>query len=82
VKETVFLGYSDGELEPTLALRKDLTRIIRKYKPEVAVTGNPDGWFYGNDYVNTPIIAQLPRSSLCGGLPLRRHAFDLHRPAL
>ena len=54
VKETVFLGYSDGELEPTLALRKDLTRIIRKYKPEVAVTGNPDGWFYGNDYINHP----------------------------
>ncbi len=54
VQETVFLGYPDGELEPTLALRKDLTRIIRKYKPEVAVTGNPDGWFYGDDYVNHP----------------------------
>ena len=54
VKETVFLGYADGVLEPTLTLRKDLTRIIRKYKPEVAVTENPDGWFYGNDYVNHP----------------------------
>jgi LmbE family N-acetylglucosaminyl deacetylase len=54
IKETVFLGYPDGELEATLALRKDLTRIIRKYKPEVAVIENPDGWFYGNDYVNHP----------------------------
>lgn len=54
VRETIFLGYPDGELEPTLTLRKDLTRIIRKYKPEAAVTGNPDGWFYGRDYINHP----------------------------
>ncbi len=54
VKETIFLGYPDGELEPSIALRKELTRIVRKYKPEVAVTGNPDAWFYGDDYVNHP----------------------------
>jgi LmbE family N-acetylglucosaminyl deacetylase len=54
VKETVFLHYPDGELEPTLALRKDLTRVIRKFKPDVVVTGNPEAWFYGNEYVNHP----------------------------
>jgi hypothetical protein len=27
VKETIFLRYPDGELEPTLALRKELTRM-------------------------------------------------------
>jgi len=54
IRETVFLGYPDGELEPTLSLRKELTRIVRKFKPEAAVTGNPDGWFYGNDYINHP----------------------------
>ena len=54
VKKTIFLGYPDGELEPTLALRKELTRIVRQYKPEAVVTGNPDGWFYGNEYVNHP----------------------------
>jgi LmbE family N-acetylglucosaminyl deacetylase len=54
VKETVFLHYPDGELEPTLALRKDLTRQIRKFKPEVVVTGDPTHRFYGSEYVNHP----------------------------
>jgi len=54
IKETVFLRHPDGELEPTVALRKELTRLIRKYKPEVVVTGDPQGMFYGSDYINHP----------------------------
>lgn len=54
VQETVFLHYPDGELEPTLALRKDLTRLIRQYKPDVVVTGNLEAAFYGSDYINHP----------------------------
>jgi LmbE family N-acetylglucosaminyl deacetylase len=54
IKETIFLGYPDGELEPTLALRKDLTRLIRQYKPEAVVIGDPQGVFYGNGYINHP----------------------------
>ncbi len=54
VKETVFLHYPDGELVATIGLRKDLTRLIRKYKPEVVVTGDPSGWFYGDEYINHP----------------------------
>ena len=54
VKETIFLRYPDGELEPTIALRKDLTRLIRQYKPDVVFAGNPEAWFYGDDYLNHP----------------------------
>lgn len=54
IKETVFLHYPDGELEPTIQLRKELTRIIRQSKPEVVSCGNPEAWFYGNEYVNHP----------------------------
>ncbi len=54
IKHTVFLHYPDGELEPTIALRKELTRIIRKLKPDTVLTGNPEGWFYGNEYFNHP----------------------------
>jgi len=54
VKQTVFLRYPDGELEPSIALRKDLTKLIRQYKPEVVFAGNPEAWFYGNEYINHP----------------------------
>jgi LmbE family N-acetylglucosaminyl deacetylase len=54
VKETIFLRYPDGELEATLPLRKELARIIRQFKPNAVITGNPEGWFYGDEYVNHP----------------------------
>jgi LmbE family N-acetylglucosaminyl deacetylase len=54
VAETVFLRYPDGELEPTIQLRKDLARLIRQHKPDTVLTGNPEAWFYGTDYVNHP----------------------------
>ena len=54
IQQTVVLRYPDGELVATLELRKDLTRLIRQYKPDVVVTGDPSGWFYGNEYINHP----------------------------
>lgn len=44
----------DGELEPTVALRKEVTKLIRHYKPDVVVTGDPQRVFYGNGYINHP----------------------------
>jgi len=54
IEETVFLRYPDGELVATVQLRKDLTRQIRRFKPEVVVAGDPTGWYYGNEYINHP----------------------------
>ena len=54
IKETIFLRYPDGELEPTIQLRKDLSRVIRQFKPDTVSTGNPEGWFYGDEYLNHP----------------------------
>jgi LmbE family N-acetylglucosaminyl deacetylase len=54
VKQTIYLHYPDGELEPTLALRKELTKLIRTHKPDVVVTGDPQAVFYGNGYINHP----------------------------
>ncbi len=36
-----FLGYEDGELEDTRNLRRDVTRAIRRWQPDLIVTLNP-----------------------------------------
>lgn len=53
-KEVVFLREPDGLLQPTLELRKKLVREIRRYKPEVIVTGDPTIVWAGDDYINHP----------------------------
>jgi LmbE family N-acetylglucosaminyl deacetylase len=54
IKQTIYMHYPDGELEPTLALRKELTKLIRTHTPDVVVTGDPQAVFYGNGYINHP----------------------------
>lgn len=54
VSEVVILGHPDGTLEPTLELRRDLTREIRRFRPEVVLTGDPTVRFYGDGYLNHP----------------------------
>jgi LmbE family N-acetylglucosaminyl deacetylase len=54
VKETIFLGYEDGMLEPSIALRRELTRLIRRHRPEAVLTGDPSARFYGTTYMNHP----------------------------
>ncbi len=54
VQEVVFLDHPDGTLEPTLALRRDLTREIRRFRPEVVICADPTARFYGDHYLNHP----------------------------
>ena len=42
VTDLRFLGYPDGRLEPGLALRKDLARVIRQVRPDRVVTSSPE----------------------------------------
>ncbi|MGH7417847.1 MAG: PIG-L deacetylase family protein, partial [Candidatus Rokuibacteriota bacterium] len=46
--------YEDGMLEPSIALRRELTRLIRRHRPEAVLTGDPDARFYGTTYMNHP----------------------------
>jgi LmbE family N-acetylglucosaminyl deacetylase len=54
VDDIVFLGYGDGMLQPTLQLRRDLVRALRKFKPEAVLCGDPTAFFYGDEYINHP----------------------------
>jgi LmbE family N-acetylglucosaminyl deacetylase len=54
VKETIYLGYEDGMLEPSIPLRRELTRLIRRHRPEAVLTGDPTVRYYGTTYMNHP----------------------------
>ena len=41
VEEVVFLRHPDAYLEPTLELRKELAREIRRHRPEILITESP-----------------------------------------
>ena len=41
VAHVEFLGYSDGEVEDTRDLRRDITRQIRKWRPDLVIAQNP-----------------------------------------
>jgi LmbE family N-acetylglucosaminyl deacetylase len=45
VSDVRFLGYPDGQLERSLELRRDLTRVIRQVRPERLVCPSPERVF-------------------------------------
>jgi LmbE family N-acetylglucosaminyl deacetylase len=54
VDDLVFLGYHDGEVEPTLALRRDLVREIRRFRPDAVICYDPTRLLIGDRYINHP----------------------------
>ncbi len=54
VTNFVFMGYDDGYLQHTLALRRDLARLIRQHRPHTVVCFDPTNRFLGDNYVNHP----------------------------
>jgi LmbE family N-acetylglucosaminyl deacetylase len=42
VHDVRFLGYPDGQVEPTLGLRRDLARVIRQVRPDRVVCSSPE----------------------------------------
>ena len=53
LRDVSFLGYPDGYLEPTLDVRRDIAREIRRYKPDVLICQYPlrvldGGWGVGH----------------------------------
>tara|TARA_B100000029_G_C17585270_1_gene960972 strand:- start:1742 stop:2452 length:711 start_codon:yes stop_codon:yes gene_type:complete len=53
LKDIVFLGYPDAYLEPTLELRRDIAREIRRYKPDVVICGTASRQLHSN-YLGHP----------------------------
>lgn len=54
VKHVEFLRHDDGRLVADLNLRRELVRLIRKYRPEVVFCGDPNQVFWLNNRINHP----------------------------
>jgi LmbE family N-acetylglucosaminyl deacetylase len=50
----IFLHYPDSRLEPTLQLRSDIARVIRRVKPQVVICQDPTRYWSGQGYINHP----------------------------
>ena len=89
-QEVVFLREPDGMLEATMGLRKKLVREIRRFKPEVVVTGDPTIVWASEDYINHPdhraaALAAVDAIFPAAGNPmmfpeLEQEGFFAHKP--
>jgi LmbE family N-acetylglucosaminyl deacetylase len=42
LRDVIFLDYPDGQLTPTIELRRDLVRLLRRYRPTRMICQSPD----------------------------------------
>jgi LmbE family N-acetylglucosaminyl deacetylase len=52
--EVIFLREPDGMLQATIELRRKIVREIRRFRPEVVISGDPTIVWAGDDYINHP----------------------------
>ena len=71
VKEVRFLGYEDSILVPGLDLRRDITREIRRFKPDVIICQSPVRSL-GNTHVGHPDHLAAGEATLAAVFPTAR----------
>ena len=72
VHDVHFLGYPDGRLEATIELRKDITRVIRKVRPNRVLTQSPDrNW--DRIYASHPDHLAAGEAAVCAVYPDARN---------
>lgn len=72
VQDVIFLRYPDGELQPTLELRRQLARLIRLKTPDIVVTNDPTARWYGVNYINHPDHRAIGDGALDAVFPAAR----------
>ena len=74
VDDVRFLGYPDGRLAPSYALRRDITRVIRQVQPERVLTWTPE-WSWRRFHRNHPDHRAVGEAVLGAVFPDARNPF-------
>ena len=72
LKEVVFLGYEDSMLQPTLELRRDIVRQIRKFKPDILIAPSPMRYLQGAGQIGHPDHLAAGEATLAAVFPSAR----------
>ena len=72
VTDIVHLDYPDGYLQPTLELRRDITRQIRRYRPDLVMTQNPQRRLDHNPFIGHPDHLATGEATLASVYPAAR----------
>ena len=72
VTEIVHLGYPDGYLTPSLDLRRDITRQIRRFRPDLVITQNPQRRLDHNPFIGHPDHLATGEATLASVYPAAR----------
>ena len=72
VTEIVHLGYPDGELMPSIDLRRDIVRQIRRFQPDLVIAQNPVRRQDGNPFIGHPDHLATGEATLAAVYPAAR----------
>ncbi len=72
VADIVHLGYPDGYLTPSLDLRRDIVRQIRRYRPDLVITLNPQRRLDHNPFIGHPDHLATGEATLAAVYPAAR----------
>ncbi len=74
VDDLVFLGHADGRVEATLALRCDISRVIRQVRPKVVLCQSPER-NYDRIFASHPDHLAAGEAAMCAVYPDSRNPF-------
>ena len=75
LKEVVFLSYEDSMLQPTLDLRRDIAKQIRKHKPHILISPSPVRSLNGTGYIGHPDHLAAGEATFSAVFPTARDRF-------
>lgn len=74
VSDVTFLGYPDGRLETSIALRRDITRVIRRVRPQRVLGQSPERHFQ-RVYASHPDHLAAGEATMAAVYPDARNQF-------